>query len=145
MYLEENTTTFGSVATGSRRSPGREHAVSAEQDDPTTDIERTIRAWANAWSRKDVATYLSHYSDQFQPDDSSSRESWRILRRKRLTEPRSIRVDIADLSVENLGSDRARARFRQTYRADHYRDAVDKVLELVRDNNRWQIAREVSR
>ena len=108
-------------------------------------VEAFVRAWADAWSRQAVDDYLAHYSEEFQPADGSSRAAWEALRRQRLTRPSFIEVKVTDMEMESVDADRARATFRQAYRADRYRDVVVKTLELVRDGDRWRIVGEQSR
>jgi TPR repeat protein len=107
--------------------------------------EAFVRAWADAWSRQAVDDYLAHYSEDFQPADGSSRAAWEALRRQRLTRPSFIEVKVTDMEFESLDANRAKATFRQAYRADRYRDVVVKTLELVRDGDRWRIVGEQSR
>ncbi len=108
-------------------------------------VEAFVRAWADAWSRQAVDDYLAHYSEEFQPADGSSRAAWEALRRQRLTRPSFIEVKVTDMEFESLDANRAKATFRQAYRADRYQDVVVKTLELVRDGDRWRIVGEQSR
>ena len=104
-----------------------------------------VRAWANAWSRQAVDDYLEHYSADFRPANGASRAAWEAQRRKRLRRPSFIEVKVSDMEIESLDANRARATFRQSYRADGYQDVVVKVLELARDGGRWWIVDELSR
>jgi adhesin transport system outer membrane protein len=108
-------------------------------------VDAFVRAWANAWSRQAVDDYLGHYSQDFRPADGSSRAAWEALRRKRLRRPSFIEVKVTDMEIESLDANRARATFRQAYRADRYQDDVVKVLELARDGGRWWIVGELAR
>jgi hypothetical protein len=108
-------------------------------------VDAFVRAWANAWSRQAVDDYLAHYSEDFQPADGSSRAAWEALRRQRLTRPSFIEVKVTGMEIESLDANRARATFRQAYRADRYHDDVVKVLELARDGGRWWIVSELAR
>jgi hypothetical protein len=108
-------------------------------------VESFVRAWADAWSRQAVDDYLAHYSEIFRPADGSGRAAWEALRRQRLTRPNFIELKVTDMEIESLDANRARATFRQTYRADRYQDVVVKTLELVRDGGRWRIVGELTR
>ncbi len=112
---------------------------------PLPDVGEFVQAWADAWSRKDVGGYLASYSSRFRPADGSSRPAWERVRRQRLTKPKYIEVTVTELRTELIGRDRARATFRQAYRADHYRDSVSKTLLLVLEDGEWRIAEENSR
>ncbi len=112
---------------------------------PLPDVGEFVQAWADAWSRKDVGGYLASYSSRFRPADGSSRPAWERVRRQRLTKPKFIEVTVTELRTELIGRDRARATFRQAYRADHYRDSVSKTLLLALEDGEWRIAEENSR
>ena len=60
---------------------------SAETGD---DVLATLRSWADAWSSQDVDAYLDHYAPSFVAADGRSKESWTILRRKRISGPHFI-------------------------------------------------------
>ncbi|MDX1503833.1 MAG: PilZ domain-containing protein [Thermoanaerobaculia bacterium] len=120
-------------ATGDEATPGR----------PTlSEVSRTVRSWATAWSSQEVDAYLAHYSDRFQPPDGMSRGEWRAQRGDRLTRPRFIQVVVSRLETTLDGEGRAVARFFQAYRSDTYSDEVLKVLELVWEGDTWKIAAE---
>jgi hypothetical protein len=122
-------------------------SLSAEDDrsDLVAEINALVHAWAAAWSQQRVDSYLGFYSDGFRPSTGVTRSTWEALRRRRLIRPSFIELSITDLEVAALAPDRAQARFRQGYRADHYQDQVVKTLELLRENERWRIVRETSR
>ncbi|RMH15343.1 MAG: transporter, partial [Acidobacteria bacterium] len=100
-----------------------------------------VYGWARAWSQQNVGRYLGFYAAGFEPENGMDRASWRRLRQRRLTTPRSIEVTVSELTVEPRGAGRARARFVQQYRSDRYADRVVKRLELVWEEG-WKILRE---
>ena len=112
------------------------------QGDATAAVASSVKAWARAWSEKDVEGYLACYSESFEPGSGVSLDSWRAQRRDRLRRPGFIEVEISSLEVEPLGSDRAIARFEQTFASPNYRDRVTKTLELVWEELTWKVARE---
>ncbi len=114
----------------------------ADPEDLTEALEATVTDWARAWSRKDVEAYLASYGPEFRPLSGMSHAAWQDERRARLTRPGPIEVEISNLAIELVASDRARARFDQTYASASYRDRVRKVLELVRQAEGWKIIRE---
>ncbi len=101
-----------------------------------------VAVWARAWSEQRVDDYLGCYSPSFRPRRGMSRGDWRALRRTRLQRPRLIVLEISGLEVEIRGPARAEVRFRQIYRSDTYRDQVEKVLILVREDGAWRILEE---
>lgn len=105
-------------------------------------IEATVRAWAQAWSARNLERYLGFYAAAFKPPDGQTRAAWEKLRRERVSGPRSIEVSISDLKVVRHDDARAAVSFHQRYRSDRYRDETDKTLELVREGDRWQIVEE---
>ena len=109
---------------------------------PSEQVASAVRSWAAAWERRDVAAYLSAYGDDFEPADGSSRSSWRALRRRRLTTPGWIRVEIEGLEIVRRGDGLAEARFLQSYTSPDYADVVRKTLELVEEEGQWRILAE---
>ncbi len=113
---------------------------------PSEDIEDkvlvTLRSWADAWSSQDVDAYLGHYSQRFVPAKGRSRESWTILRRKRISAPQFIELRIARPRVSRTDDDRASVTFQQSYRSDNYADQTIKRLDLVREGEGWKIISE---
>lgn len=130
-------------------TPAAETATAAvpAADDSTVirrELVQVVRDWAAAWSAQDVPAYLDHYADNFNPGDGMSRAEWAEQRRARLTSPAYIQVELRDIQAQQIGSDNARVRFRQTYNSDTYGDEVTKTLLLVKSGNRWLISEELT-
>jgi len=106
------------------------------------DIEKTLEAWAAAWSKKNVKVYLAHYAKDFQTPGGEPRATWESERSKRITKPGKIEVNIGNLSVTAEGAERATARFRQNYRSASLKTSSNKVLVLVRQDGKWLIQQE---
>lgn len=105
------------------------------------DIEATVRAWAAAWSSKDMAAYLGSYGKDFEPANKQPRKAWEEDRRARIVGKSRISVGLGDLNI-SVNGDKATARFRQSYSADGLNITSRKTLDLVRQGNRWVIVRE---
>jgi tetratricopeptide (TPR) repeat protein len=105
-------------------------------------VKQSVLEWSVAWSAQNINAYLAFYAADFIPPDGKSIEQWRLLRQKRLSQPGSIKVSIADLVVEMTSTTNARATFTQNYQSDVYSDRVKKTLILKLVNNRWLIAQE---
>ena len=103
-----------------------------------------MRAWADAWVRRDVPAYLASYAAGFEPPDGLSRPDWVSLRRRRLLDRAFIRLEIEELEIELRDAGGAEARFRQSYSSPSYSDVVRKTLELVEDGGEWLIVAERS-
>ncbi|MGB0711934.1 MAG: L,D-transpeptidase Cds6 family protein [Gammaproteobacteria bacterium] len=101
----------------------------------------TLEAWAAAWSTQDVDSYLSFYGTDFKAP-KGNRAAWAELRRKRLSKPKSIRVELDRFRVQRLGNDRLRVRVEQDYRSDRFHSTVTKVFELGLENSEWRIVSE---
>lgn len=126
-------------------------AVATPDPDPVTpastsddDVRAAVMAWASAWSNQNVDGYLAVYAPDFRPANGAPRSSWVRYRRERLTAPSSVQVDVGDIDVELISSDRARATFVQGYRSDNYRDQVVKTLNMRLTGQGWQITSEGS-
>jgi len=105
-------------------------------------VKQSVIEWSVVWSAQDIDAYLAFYAGDFIPPEGRSIDQWRLLRQKRLSQPGSIKVTIADLVVELTTNTNARATFTQNYQSDVYSDRVKKTLILKLVNNRWQIVQE---
>jgi len=105
-------------------------------------VQKAVRAWAAAWSRKDVRTYLASYDRDFKTPGGRNRKAWEDERRQRVGKPGEINVEIADLDVR-VDGDRAEARFRQHYTSNNFDASTNKRLVLIRRGSQWHIQQEV--
>ncbi len=120
--------------------PGREaEAVSASSND---DLVGTVRAWAKAWSSKNIKAYLSYYAQGFRPSQGMSHREWAAVRRDRLKRPRFIRVKTRRFRVRMLGAEYASVIFLQSYESDRFADTIRKHLMFVREAGEWKILHE---
>ncbi|MBF0187185.1 MAG: tetratricopeptide repeat protein [Magnetococcales bacterium] len=130
-----------------RRQEENERRLAQKQADQTAlkqKVEEAVRAWASNWSKQNVDGYLSFYHREFKPARGGSRSAWAKKRRRLVSKPRSISVQLSSLSIELLGAASARAVFKQSYRSDSYRDRVTKTLTLRLTGQGWKILREES-
>lgn len=81
------------------------------------------------------------YARSFQPADSTSRSAWEAARRARITKPRFIEIEIADIMIM-VHRDHTEATFLQSYRSDAFRDQVAKQIELIWEQEKWKIRSE---
>jgi tetratricopeptide (TPR) repeat protein len=110
--------------------------------DPTTDVMKTVNGWAEAWSKKDVDSYLSYYARDFKTPAGESRGDWEKSRRARIDAAKSIAVDVGSPKVTIQGPQQASVTFRQTYRSDKLKTRSRKTLELVQTDGKWLIREE---
>jgi ketosteroid isomerase-like protein len=107
------------------------------------DVEHAVKAWAAAWSRRDMSAYVAAYAGDF-AGQASSHKAWEQERRDRIANKKSIRVGISDLKV-SVNGDRATAHFRQTYESDALSTTSRKALDLSRTPaGKWVIRREAN-
>lgn len=103
----------------------------------------TVRAWAQAWSRRDVDAYLGFYDKKFQTPGGEPRGDWEKLRRKRVLGPKTISIGIDAPRVSRESDTRASVTFRQDYRSDRFSSRGGKTLLLGRsEDGRWRILQE---
>ena len=115
----------------------------APADGPAREVEAAVRAWAKAWTDKNMGGYLGAYGQDFAPPGQLSRSAWEQERRLRITGKSRISVNLLNLSV-TINGNRAVAKFRQDYKADSLAVLSRKTLELVKTGNRWMIVKETS-
>ncbi|MDR2787994.1 MAG: tetratricopeptide repeat protein [Candidatus Accumulibacter sp.] len=117
---------------------GKAEPSAAEAED---EIVKTVRHWADAWSRKDVNAYLAFYAGDFQTPNGMPLRKWETERRQRIDKPGKLQVDIEDIEVSVSGGT-ATARFRQRYASATFRSLANKTLVFVKSGSRWLISRE---
>ncbi len=115
----------------------------AAPDSSNRDVELAVRAWARAWTDKDMTQYLAAYDKSFETPGQQSRSAWEQDRRLRITGKSRISVNLLELQITVKGN-RAVAKFRQDYKADALAVLSRKTLELVRTGDRWLIVKESS-
>ena len=124
--------------------------VQASKDTPTSDpadpqqVEEALRAWAKAWSKKDMVQYLAAYSADFDPPGKMSRKTWDQERRIRIVGKRTIRVDLSQFRIRVKG-EQAQAQFVQQYDSDSFKGRSTKTLSLVKEKGRWLISSETAK
>jgi hypothetical protein len=102
-----------------------------------------VERWRQAWASRDVDAYLGCYGADFQPIDGQSRSAWAAARRKKLSTPAQITVQLHDIRFERAAPDRLRAVFLQDYASGRYREtARPKTLLLSLQDGDWWIAGE---
>jgi murein L,D-transpeptidase YafK len=105
------------------------------------DVDAAIRAWVNAWSKKDLKGYFAFYGRDFNP--GKPRKAWEDERRSRIVSKRNISIKLTNMKI-TVNGNKATATFRQDYRADGLSIGGTKQLDLVRSGNTWLIVKESS-
>ena len=101
-----------------------------------------VKAWAEAWSRKDADAYLGFYARDFRAPNGQARGDWEKSRRERLQAPKSISVAVEEPRVSQPEAARASVTFRQDYKSDFLSSRTMKTLVLVKSEGRWLIQQE---
>lgn len=132
---EVNRATPASPVAAEPERPSVSNAIADEE------VKSSVLAWADAWASKSMKNYLGAYSPGYYPDNKSSRKQWEKERRQRILGKASISLQLENLKVQVQG-DKAKATFRQHYKADSFSASGLKLLELEKIGGRWLIARE---
>lgn len=106
-------------------------------------ITSTVNKWAQAWSNKNLDQYFASYGVSFKPAKGLSRQAWEQQRKERINKPSKISVEISNLKIESDDSS-AKAKFKQSYRADGKPIRTSKTLLMKRDGDSWYIVEEIA-
>lgn len=117
----------------------------AKVDGASEDVAKAIAAWASAWSRKDVKSYLAAYSGDFNTPNGLTRKAWEKERDDRIAgKAGTISVTYDEPQIA-INGDKATAKFRQHYKAPGLTSSTTKTLVMVRSGGKWLIKEENSR
>ena len=105
------------------------------------EITRLVQAWAGAWSRKDVKSYLAFYATNFQTPSGMARKDWEAERKQRIDKPGKLLVTVDDIKV-TVSGDTSTVRFRQHYTSATLKSSANKTLVFVKSGNKWLIQQE---
>lgn len=105
------------------------------------EVQAAVRAWASAWSARNVKEYLAAYGKDFNPPGAMSRAAWEGERRQRISSKSKISVKLDNLTV-SVNGNKASAKFRQDYKANGLETSSRKSLDLVKSGERWVIVKE---
>ena len=107
------------------------------------EIGQLVQQWAEAWSRRDVAAYLSFYAADFNLPEGMQRSEWEAQRQSRLRKYHSIEVILKNIKISYSGGDVASVSFAQNFQADNFREIeTQKELFLKNVQGRWLIVGE---
>jgi tetratricopeptide (TPR) repeat protein len=115
--------------------------VGTSAGDAESEIAKIVRDWADAWSRKDVKTYLAFYAGDFQTPKRMALDKWKTERRQRINKPGKLQVAVDGIEV-SVSGDEATARFRQHYVSATFKSLINKTLVFVKSENGWLIVQE---
>jgi hypothetical protein len=104
-------------------------------------ILRTVDGWIAAWSAKNVDGYLNFYAPNFR-HGMQSRSAWENFRRRRLTNPSTIQIEMLNPKVSLRGNSLAELTFEQHYKSNILDETGTKTLELILIGGEWKIVKE---
>ena len=116
-------------------------APSVKSEDVVT---ARLFAWASAWSSKSVERYFGFYGEAFKPA-TTSRETWRSQRTRRLSTRDPISVTLTDIRATAVGEGQIETRFQQRYESGVLIDQAEKTLMWQQVGNEWFIVSESGR
>jgi len=123
------------------KNPVKGVFVSQAKNVAEQSVQVAIKLWAEAWSARDAAQYLSSYAADFAPA-GMSRAAWEAQRKARLSKTNSIAVEVSEMNVKFSDDHHASATFKQDYRSDSYHDNTRKTLQLEKFGEAWMIVSE---
>ncbi len=121
--------------------PANVVAVNTTNDE--TKVNAAVDAWAAAWQSQDVDGYLNSYSASFTPSKGNL-NSWKKLRRSRVSGPSKINLELSNLKVEIIDENNAKASFKQYYKADGGPIHTFKTLVFKKVDGNWLITKEIA-
>lgn len=120
-------------------APARRGGMQVETS--RTDPVQAVKAWAKAWSDRDVEAYLASYAPDYHPA-GSSRLEWEDQRRARIRTPDWIKVDVESPVLHRIGQDQAEVVYRQVYQTQGVRLTSRKKIGLTIFQGEWKIEEE---
>ena len=115
--------------------------ISNQVNGDEKEVEAAVRAWAAAWSSKDITLYLNNYGQTFDPPGKQTRTAWEAERRAQIVGKQNITIKLSNFSVMVQGL-KAIAKFKQEYSADAFNATSRKTLDLAKIGERWVITKE---
>ena len=109
--------------------------------DPAAEVLKSMQAWAEAWSSKNMRAYFAAYKPDFKPE-GMSRKAWEKQRTDRIGKSKVIELALGNPNIRMHDETHATVTFIQNYRSDSYRDNIRKTLQLEKVGAAWLIASE---
>lgn len=122
--------------------PKADAKPAAPKADASDEVVRAVRAWAAAWAKKDVHSYLAFYAKDFKTPNGEARAEWEKSRKQRISAPKKIEVSVDSPKVTMTDANSAKISFRQGYRSDALKANSSKTLVLVKREGKWLIQQE---
>lgn len=107
-------------------------------------VTARLLAWASAWSSKSAERYFGFYGEAFKPA-TSTRETWRTQRTRRLATKEPIVVTLTDIQTTSPAAGIIETRFQQRYESGALVDQGEKILLWQQVGKEWFIISESGR
>lgn len=131
------------VSPASPPAPAKVPPAATKAVSESDEIVKVLKAWAAAWSAKDVTAYLRFYAADFKTPGNQPRAEWENSRKLRIQAPKSISVTLDAIKVRLTGTSTALASFRQNYKSDTLKSmGATKTVVLTKSGGKWQILEE---
>lgn len=106
------------------------------------EVAQALAGWASAWSRKDVRTYLAHYSSDFRTPGKMTRKAWEAQRQDRIG-GKGGKIQVSyDTPNITIDGNKATVKFRQHYSAPGLSNTTGKIMVMIRSGGKWLIQEE---
>lgn len=132
---------IGLAAPARADRPAPAKAAKPDLDAEQVAVLAAVKAWASAWSARDIKAYLDFYSADFIVPRGMSREKWTAERTDRIIGKQRISVKVEAPKVR-VDGDRATVQFRQEFSSDKLKSTDRKTLTLVKRDSGWRIHEE---
>ncbi len=109
---------------------------------PAIEVKKALLSWANAWSNRDADKYIKAYKKGYTPKGKTAKD-WAAGRRWNFKTKKYIKVTLSNIKITSKGKN-FRAKFKQSYESNTYKDVVNKELIFIKQAGRWKISKENS-
>ena len=107
---------------------------------PTQFINNELSGWLKAWTKQDVNSYLSFYSNQFK-DSKNDLAKWQASRKVALEGNNNLSIEASNVQIsESLNQ--IKLNFTQQFKSDKYSDIGVKELVWIKNGGSWKILKE---
>ena len=108
----------------------------------SAEVLKTLHEWVEVWSSQNIKNYLDFYAIDFKTPNGESRDQWEKESKARISAPKYIEINISNEKVSFSDESHATITFHQSYRSDYLNTSFDKIMRLVKLNNKWLIQEE---
>lgn len=116
-------------------------SVSAAPEQANADPVESLLNWAQAWSNKDIETYIDAYTVDFKGRESG-RNIWLNQRRTRINRADKISVQLSKIEIKSRSESKVTLDVQQSFKTSSYQDNVLKRFNLIKINGLWKISGE---